>query len=227
MEFRQLADEILPVVDDDDRTDTAGPHVVDRHIRRVVCTDHDRGAGVQTGEVDEGETVAARVEPEGMAAMYAYRKQFKRSQTKGAPESHAGLGLDLYAQATSPLRRYQDLVAHQQLRAFLRGEPVLANDQVLARAASTDVLIGNVRQGERLSNRHWTLVHLQRHPDWQGEGVIVEKRNRRATVLIPELGLDAQIQASGDPPLDAVVLLRCTRVNLPEQIANFQITERA
>ncbi len=166
-------------------------------------------------------------EPEGMAAMFAYRKQFKRGQVKSAPEPHAGLGLEQYSQATSPLRRYQDLVAHQQLRAFLGGEPVLGNDQILARVASTDVLMGSVRQGERLSNRHWTLVHLTHHPDWQGDGVVVEKRNRRARVLIPALGLDAQIQAPGDPPLDTVVRLRCTRVNLPELVANFQVIEPA
>ncbi len=162
-----------------------------------------------------------------MAAMFAYRKQFKRGQVKSTPEPHAGLGLEQYTQATSPPRRYQDLVAHQQLRAFLGGKPVLDNDQVLARVASTDVLMGSVRQGERLSNRHWTLVHLMRHPDWQGEGVIVEKRNRRARILIPSLGLEAQIQAAGDPPLDTVVQLRCTRVNLPELVANFQVTKPA
>ncbi len=166
-------------------------------------------------------------EPEGMAAMFTYRKQFKRGQVKSTPAPHAGLGLELYSQATSPLRRYQDLVAHQQLRAFLGGGPVLDNDQVLARVASTDVLMGSVRQGERLSNRHWTLVHLKHHPDWQGDGVVVEKRNRRARVLIPALGLDAQIQAPGDPTLDTVVRLRCTRVNLPELVANFQVIEPA
>ena len=166
-------------------------------------------------------------EPEGMAAMFAYRKQFKRGQVKSTPAPHAGLGLEVYTQATSPLRRYQDLVAHQQLRAFLSGEAPLDHDHMLARVASTDLLMGNVRQGERLSNRHWTLVHLKHHPDWQGEGVVVEKRDRRARVLIPALGLDAQVQAPGDPPLDTVLRLRCTRVDLPELVANFQVIETA
>ena len=164
-------------------------------------------------------------EPRSMAEMFAYRKQFKRSQVKGRPEPHAGLGLALYAQATSPLRRYQDLLAHQQLRAFLSGDKLLDRETMLERIASTDMLIGSVRQGERLSNRHWTLVHLQRHPDWQGEAVIVDKRDRRARVLIPELGLDGTVPAREDLPLDTVVRVRCTRVSLPEQIANFQITE--
>ena len=83
--------------------------------------------------------------------------------------------------------------------------------------------MGNIRQGERLSNRHWTLAYLQQNPEWQGDAVIVEKRGHRGTTIIPELALDAQIHLSGDPPLDAVVRLRCTKVRLPELIANFRV----
>ena len=33
-----------------------------------------------------------------------------------APVPHAGLGLDAYVQVTSPIRRYNDLLAHWQLK---------------------------------------------------------------------------------------------------------------
>lgn len=163
--------------------------------------------------------------PQGMAAMFAHRKRFKRSQMKVAPEPHAGLGLEVYAQATSPLRRYLDLVVHQQLRAFLRGERPLNAEEVLARVGSTEAMTGNMRAAERLSNRHWTLVYLLQNPDWEGEGVLVEKRGPRGTVIIPALGLDARIPLSGDPPLDTVFPLRCTGVNLPELVASFRTTD--
>ena len=53
--------------------------------------------------------------PDGLAGMYALRRFMKRGQLKSLPARHAGIGLDAYTQVTSPLRRYQDLIAHQQL----------------------------------------------------------------------------------------------------------------
>jgi exoribonuclease-2 len=160
--------------------------------------------------------------PEGMAAMFAYRKKLQRSRMKTAPAPHAGLGLEVYAQATSPLRRYLDLVVHQQLRASLRGQNLLTGDQVLDRIGSTEAAVGSVRQGERLSNRHWTLVYLRQHPDWEGDAVVVDKRGRRGAVMIPALGLDASMQLPGDPPLDAVIRAHCTGVDLPGLTAHFR-----
>ncbi|MEY8247654.1 MAG: ribonuclease catalytic domain-containing protein, partial [Bermanella sp.] len=48
--------------------------------------------------------------PETMAQMFAYRKKFKRSGLHLEPGMHAGLGLEPYTRATSPLRRYSDLL---------------------------------------------------------------------------------------------------------------------
>jgi len=57
--------------------------------------------------------------PDGMAGMYALRRFMKRGQLKSLPSRHAGIGLDGYTQITSPIRRYQDLIVHQQLRAHI------------------------------------------------------------------------------------------------------------
>ena len=36
---------------------------------------------------------------------------------------------------------------------------------------------------------YFTLLNLLQHPDWRGQGVVVDKQRSRATVLIPELDL--------------------------------------
>ena len=61
-----------------------------------------------------------------LAGMFALRKSLQRSLIRTSPAPHAGLGLEHYTQATSPLRRYVDLLVHQQLRAHLRGETLRA-----------------------------------------------------------------------------------------------------
>ncbi|MBE0695617.1 MAG: RNB domain-containing ribonuclease, partial [Anaerolineaceae bacterium] len=117
--------------------------------------------------------------------MFALRRFLKRSRFRSSPSPHSGLGLSAYTQATSPLRRYLDLVAHQQLRAFLAGQSVLDIDGVSERIAIVEEIIGGVRQAELLSERHWTMVYLLQHPAWQGEGILVEKRGSSGTLILP------------------------------------------
>ncbi len=162
-------------------------------------------------------------EPEALSEMWAYRKKFKRSQIKTSPSLHSGLGLAFYSQATSPLRRYLDLVVHQQLRAHLRGETLLDNDAILERLASADGTMGDIRKAERQSNRHWTLVYLEQQENWSGRGVLVDKRNKRGTVLIPDLAFDSQMPVGEKRSMDSEINLRLKGVNYPDQLARFEI----
>ena len=161
--------------------------------------------------------------PEGLAGMFALRRTLTRSQQRSVPGPHAGLGLPIYAQATSPLRRYLDLVVHQQLRAHLRGEALLDAQEVLERVGAADAVTGSVRQAERLARQHWTLVYLMQHPDWQGEGVLVEKRGPRGKMLIPELSFEAQVHLRDDLPLNSRLTLAVSEVVLPELVGHFRV----
>jgi exoribonuclease II len=134
--------------------------------------------------------------------------------------------LEIYARATSPLRRYLDLVVHQQLRAYLHGADTLGEQEVLERVGAAEAVTGNVRQAERLARRHWTMVYLLQHPDWHGEGVVVDKRGPRGTVLIPALDLEVQLPLREDVPLDTTVALRLNGINLAELEAYFQLEGR-
>lgn len=161
--------------------------------------------------------------PTTLAEMFAVRKTLKRSLQTSIPAPHAGLGLEVYARATSPLRRYLDLVVHQQLRAFLRGEDTLGESEVMERVGAAEAVTGGARQAERLARRHWTLVYLLQHPNWHGTGVLVDKRGTRGTMLIPELSLEVQLPVQDDILLDASVPLTLTGVNLAELEAHFRL----
>ncbi len=158
----------------------------------------------------------------GMADMFALRRTLKRSRKQTSPAPHSGLGLEMYIQATSPLRRYLDLVSHQQLRAFLRGGPVLNAQEVMERVGAVDAVEGGVRRAERFSNDHWSLIYLMQHPEWQGEGVVVDKVGMRARILIPELGIESDIYPRQELPLDTIVPLELNKVNLAEQSVHFK-----
>ena len=146
----------------------------------------------------------------------------RASQASSAPSAHAGLGMEIYVQATSPLRRYLDLVVHQQLRAYLAGRPLLDSQGVMERVGAADAVTGGARWAERRSNTHWTLVYLQQNPEWQGEGVVVDHRGKRSVVLLPELALESQLYLRKDVGLDGKVQLRIEAVDLPYLEAHFR-----
>jgi exoribonuclease-2 len=168
------------------------------------------------------EAPSHRVEGEGLAAMWAQRKTLKRAQLKAAPAPHKGLGLPLYAQVTSPLRRYLDLVAHQQLRAWLKGERPLSQGEVLERVGAAEAVADLVREGERRSKLHWTLLYLM-EKGYEGPGVLVERRGGQGVFLLPELGLTAQVALSGPLALNAEVRLRFLEADLPALEARFAL----
>lgn len=161
------------------------------------------------------------VEGDTPSANFARRRTMTGSQPGNTPGPHAGLGLDQYVQATSPLRRYLDLVVHQQLRAFLRGEPLLDEQAVMARVGAAYAVNGDVRYAERLSNAHWTAVYLLRQPEWTGEGIVVDRRGKRDLVLLPALGNETSIYNKEAMPLDSMVEVKLKGVDLPQREAHF------
>ena len=160
--------------------------------------------------------------PASMAEAYAYRRLFKPSNAALSPDCHFGLGLECYARTTSPLRRYVDLLVHQQLRAQVTGGSLLSREQLGERMSAASAMSGVIRRAERLSNLHWKLIWLKRQPQWQGEGRIVALEDRKAVVIIPQLALETRIRRSEEMQLDQVITLRVQEVDIPGQTAYFR-----
>ena len=162
-------------------------------------------------------------DPEGLAGMFALRRRQPPSRVRASMDPHSGLGLKAYARVTSPLRRYLDLVAHQQLRTHLAGGAVLDASQLLERVGPAEDLAGDVRRVERLAKRHWACVHLMQSPDWSGAGILVDKRGPSGTVLIPALGLQTQLHLPFDFSLNSELRLRVKSVDLPRLDPHFAV----
>jgi len=162
---------------------------------------------------------------EDLASMFAYRKKIKRSEIKCSPEPHFGLGLDAYARATSPLRRYLDLVAHQQLRAHLDGKTPLTSSEILTRVGAADAVSATIRKAERASNQHWTLVYLKQNPNWRGPGIVVDMQGPRATVILLDLGLEAKVNLRSDVELNSQYNFGVGHVDLPNLSIHLQVRE--
>jgi exoribonuclease-2 len=156
----------------------------------------------------------------GLAGSWQFRKIMRPRSLSLKPSLHQGLGLGAYTQVTSPLRRYTDLLAHQQIRAVLRGEPPLDEDEVLLRMGAGEAAMGASVQAERASRAHWTAVYLLDKIGSRWEGVVLEKRGPKAALIIPALGLEIQAALKKDAaPNDPVTLsLLSVRIPGPEAV---------
>ena len=157
-----------------------------------------------------------------LSEMFARRKLMSPSQQTSQPGAHAGLGMGMYVQATSPLRRYLDMIVHQQLRAYVSGGTLFDEQELMARVGAANAVSGDVRWAERQSNRHWTWVYLLQNQEWTGEGVVIDQRGKQDFVLIPELDLETRIYRKGQRPLDTTIRLKFLEADLANGDGRFQ-----
>lgn len=158
---------------------------------------------------------------DGYAGQYQLRRCMRSRSLGVTPMQHAGLGLGMYTQVTSPLRRYSDLVAHQQLRAFIDGRPLLNKDTMLERIATGDAAAGASVKAERKSNLHWTLVYLTQNPQWEGDAVVVELKGKQALCLIPSLAQETLLTPSRTVALNDTIKVRAGNIDIPTLSVNF------
>ncbi|MDR1029518.1 MAG: RNB domain-containing ribonuclease [Treponema sp.] len=152
----------------------------------------------------------------GIAGSYQVRRCMRPRTLSVKPGIHWGLGLDIYTQVTSPLRRYTDLLAHQQIRAFLGQGAPLGEDELLLRLGAGEAAALATVHAERASRAHWIAVYLSDKKGSSWEGVMLEKRGNRSLIMIPALGLETQVAVKRDLEPNEPVLLTLSAVRIPE-----------
>ena len=151
-----------------------------------------------------------------LSLQYLRRKGMKASIVGTECLAHQGLGLSFYSQVTSPLRRYQDLLAHHQIRALLQGGGAapLPTDEVARRCFIAGQGTSSTRQAERDSRLHWVAFHLAEHPDWVGQAIVLDAREQDCWIIVPEFGIEASMRTRLALAPDERLDVRAARVSL-------------
>ena len=159
--------------------------------------------------------------PEGLAGQFRLRRCMHRRSVGVTPAMHCGLGLGMYSQVTSPLRRYSDLIAHEQLRAFLDGRDLIDKDTMLMRISEGDAGSQAAHKAERKTDMHWTLVYLMQNPDWQGEAICVDNGGKQPQFVIPSLAQETFLTPQKEVQLNEAIIVKAVNINIPEQTVDF------
>ena len=157
-----------------------------------------------------------------IAKAFEASRGFKRSKITVKPSVHSGLGLSAYTRATSPMRRYLDLLVQQQLVRFLSKLPTLDDNAVKERIKVINSSMPKVNKASRQSIEHFKCLYLKQNNTWEGEGVIVEVNGEKALINIPSLAMMTQIKFKSKVTIEDKVKLKVGSINLFERSVNFK-----
>ena len=131
--------------------------------------------------------------PDAALIAVEFLKTLPRAVYTTEPRLHFGLGKELYSHFTSPIRRYADLLVHQQLWAADHGEP---NRDLTAMKAAAERITGRERLNDSayFSARDrlkllWLGEQTAAEPGRPLEGVVAETVKDGCRIYLPEWGL--------------------------------------
>ncbi|MCP4117276.1 MAG: RNB domain-containing ribonuclease [Desulfobacteraceae bacterium] len=125
------------------------------------------------------------------------RKQLSRAIIGIKPENHSGLGVKAYVTATSPIRRYYDLITQRQIRSVLGYEPAYSRDQLREILQLVEVPMGNTGRVQFQRKRYWLFKYLESMKGSSCEAIVLDSRRDFYMVMLKEYMLEWKIPSSG------------------------------
>ena len=159
---------------------------------------------------------------------YNIARRMQAARVSTEPMAHEGLGVSAYLQATSPLRRYSDLVVQRQVGEFLdEGEPLYMLGEVESVAQRAEVQIRELSRIEDGRRRYWFLKYLgdaripPGGPDLF-EAVVLDSGGRRTALLeLVEFPFRTRAELPRSTAAGEVVMLRLQGVDLWRRVGLF------
>lgn len=140
----------------------------------------------------------------------ALKKCLSRGTIGTSAAPHFSLGLDAYVQATSPIRRYGDLLVQRQLALQAAGSEPMAEALLAERLGELEGPLREAMAISRDDQRHWQQVFFETHPQPQWRGVFLRwlrPQDQLALVSLEELALELPARApAASEPGDALLV---------------------
>jgi exoribonuclease-2 len=104
--------------------------------------------------------------------------------------------LSAYTQASSPIRRYADLVTQRQFTALLRGMPIPhAREELLQILSTAEAAEQEIRAIEDRSTNYWLLEYLSRYKQEEPLSAVV--LDGKGSIELEDFYLRAKVTAVG------------------------------
>lgn len=188
------------------------------------CHAHNLPALYIGQEPPDAPTLPLESFPTRRVYVHTVRRLMKRPQLRLSPERHAGLGIPLYTQISSPLRRYHDLQMQHQIKHHLEhGQPLFDAERLQMIAAGAQQSGAEATLCERESTRYWLLRHLEDKRGQRMKGQVVREQGGRYTIELDETLLTVTLSPTKPLSLGSSVEVVLERVNARRDILNVRL----
>ena len=164
---------------------------------------------------DENAQQAVVGVPEGPAKDFTTRSKLKKSTMGFEPAYHAGLGLDAYIQATSPIRRYLDLCHQRQFLSYFKTKsPWLPKSDFAPLSHEVEAHLNAANLASRETRRYWLLRYLEQRK--RGEpitGTVVRLDTKSPLVELDEVYITTFVKTSRPVRIGEKVTLKVAAVD--------------
>jgi len=138
------------------------------------------------------------------------RKLLSRFVLNTQAEHHTGLGLNAYVTATSPIRKYFDLVTQRQLRAAIGLEPLYTTEEIEHIIQALEQPMGNIIRTQYARQRYWLLKYLEGQIGLKTEAIVLAKRRNSHVILLKEFMTECNLPLSAGMNLKPEDLVQVT-----------------
>jgi exoribonuclease II len=138
------------------------------------------------------------------------RRLLNRFILSPQPQKHSGLGLEAYVTATSPIRKYFDLVTQRQIRALLGLEHPYSAEEIDRIIQMLEQPMANVNRLQYGRHRYWLLKYLEKQIGQKQEAIVLVKRKKEYQILLSEYMLECEIPIQSGLELKPEDLIQVT-----------------
>jgi len=138
------------------------------------------------------------------------RRLLSRFILSTEPDSHSGLGLNAYITATSPIRKYSDLINQRQIRASLGLESAYRTDQISDIIESLELPMSLVGRFQYTRQRYWLLKYLENQVGQKEEAIVLHKARRKYQILLNRYMLECDLPITSGIELKPEDLIQVT-----------------
>ncbi len=148
------------------------------------------------------------------------RRLLNRFRLSSEPEHHSGLGLDAYVTATSPIRKFCDLITQRQIRAAHDLETPYSTEDIDRIIQLLEQPMANVSRIQHRRLRYWLLKYLEKRVGQKEEAIVLARRRNSYQVLVPEYMIECDLPLTSGFELKPKDLIQVTiqRVNARKDV---------
>ena len=131
--------------------------------------------------------------------VFQQRRKLRRLIIDTIPHPHNSLGVDIYTNATSPLRRYMDVLVQRQIISTIsQKNPIYEEEKLKELSMVLQQTLKDIDVMKRNQIRYWTLKYLAGCVNQSFQAIVFQKLKHKYLIIVIDLLFIAELPKTRD-----------------------------